>query len=55
MMEDNGHEEGNIDQDGCSMETAGYVLAEGKGRNVISSSHKNHLQHMAIIIMIYDT
>ena len=27
MMEDNGHEEGNIDQDGGSMETAGYVLA----------------------------
>ena len=55
MMEDNGHEEGNIDQDGGSMETAGYVLAEGKGRNVICSSLKNHLQHMAIIIMIYDT
>ena len=34
MMEDNGHEEGNIDQDGGSMETAGYVLAEGKGRNL---------------------
>ena len=55
MMEDNGHEEGNIDQDGCSMETAGYVSAEGKGRNVISSSLKNDLQHMAIIIMIYNT
>ena len=55
MMEHNGHEEGNIDQDGGSMETAGYVLAKGKGRNVISSSLKNHLQHMAIIIMIYNT
>ena len=55
MMEDNGYEEGNIDQDGGSMETAGYVLAEGKGRNVISSSLKNNLQHMAIIIMIYNT
>ena len=53
MMEDNGYEEGNIDQD--SMETAGYVLAEGKGRNVICSSLKNDLQHMAIIIMIYNT
>ena len=52
MMEDNGHEEGNIDQDGGSMETAGYVLTEGKGRNVICSSLKNDLQHMAIIIMI---
>ena len=55
MMEDNGHEEGNIDQEGGSMETAGYVLAEGKGRNVICSSLKNDLQHMAIIIMIYNT
>ena len=55
MMEDNGYEEGNIDQDGGSMETAGYVLAEGKGRNVICSSLKNNLQHMAIIIMIYNT
>ena len=55
MMEDNGYEEGNIDQDGGSMETAGYVLAEGKGRNVISSSLKNNLQHMALIIMIYNT
>ena len=55
MMEDNGHEEGNIDQDGGSMETAGYVFAEGKGRNVICSSLKNDLQHMAIIIMIYNT
>ena len=55
MMEDNGHEEGNINQNGGSMETAGYVLAEGKGRNVICSSLKNYLQHMAIIIMIYNT
>ena len=55
MMEDNGHEEGNINQEGGSMETAGYVLAEGKGRNVICSSLKNDLQHMAIIIMIYNT
>ena len=55
MMEDNGYEEGNIDQDGSSMETAGYVLAEHKGRNVISSSLKNNLQHMALIIMIYNT
>ena len=55
MMEDNGHEEGNIDQDGGSMETTGYVLAEGKGRNVICSSLKNDLQHMTIIIIIYNT
>ena len=55
MMEDNGHEEGNIDQDGGSMERTGYVLAEGKRRNVICSSLKNDLQHMAIIIMIYNT
>ena len=55
MMEDNGHEEGNIDQDEDSMETTGYVLTEGKGRNIISSSLKNDLQHMAIIIIIYNT
>ena len=37
---------------GAAWKTAGYVLAEGKGRNVICSSLKNDLQHMAIIIMI---
>ena len=55
MMEDNGHEEGNIDQDEGSMETTGYVLTEGKGRNIICSSLKNDLQHMAIIVIIYNT
>ena len=55
MMKENGSEEGNIDQDGGSMETTGYTLAEGKGRNVICSSLKNDLQHTAIIIIIYNT
>ena len=55
MMKENGSEEGNIDQDGGSMETTGYILAEGKGRNVICSSLKNDLQHTAIIIIIYNT
>ena len=45
MMEDNGHEECNIDQDGGSMETAGYVLAEGKGRMLF----------VVVLRMIYNT
>ena len=55
VMEDNGSEHGNNDQDGGSMETRGYISAEGKGKNVICSSLKNDLQHMAIIIIIYNT
>ena len=37
------------------METTGYILAEGKGRNAICSSLKDDLQHTVIIIIIYNT
>ena len=43
VMEDKGSEDGNNNQDGGSMETTRYILAEGKGRNVICSSLKNDL------------
>ena len=43
VMEDNGSEDGNNNQDEGSMETTRNILAEGKGRNVICSSFKNDL------------